>query len=276
MMSSQSELLNQRYGQQKKPNIMMNSTIELLLKHKSTRHFLDQPLGHDEIHTLVAAAQSASTSSNLHQWSIVVVTDPELKSQIFDLSSGQEKSYNQYIKQAPAILLWIADLSRNHQIVKEKNQDVIVHDYLDSFVMATIDATLAAQNAVIAAESLGLGICYIGAVRNRAKELATLINLPQHSYITFGLVVGHPDLEQAAVVRPRPTQDVVLHYNVYDQEKGLAHLKDYEPAFQDFRKKGNLLEKTWEDSVISSTQFSYLDGRENLRETVESYGFKLK
>lgn len=270
------EILTARYALQNKPEIITNSTIDLLLQHKSTRKFLSTPLDDRHIQTLVAAAQSASTSSNLHQWSVIAVTDTELKSQICNLASGENKTYNQYIKQAPAILLWVADLSRNHKIAQDKGEDLIVHDYLDSFVMATVDATLAAQNSVIAAESLGLGICYIGATRNKAKELATLLNLPQYSYVVFGVIVGYPDPENASNIRPRPEQQVVLHYNKYDQKRSIDSLKNYEKAYHQFRHEVGLFPKTWEESVISSTKFSYMDGRENLRNTLLSKGFKLK
>ncbi|MFJ1299037.1 nitroreductase family protein [Pseudomonadota bacterium AL_CKDN230030165-1A_HGKHYDSX7] len=143
--------LDQRYGAQPKPHdLRWNDTIDTLLAHRSVRAYLPDALPDGTVETLVAAAQSASTSSNLHQWSVVSVTDRELRKRIAAASrTGLED--NLYVEQAPVFLLWVADLSRNHALALDAGAEPVVHTYLDAFVMATIDAALAAQNAVIAA-----------------------------------------------------------------------------------------------------------------------------
>ncbi|WCW86680.1 nitroreductase family protein [Pseudomonas aeruginosa] len=277
MSKEQREVLQLRYGHQKKPeDFILNPTIMTLLSHKSVRNFLADPLPSGAIETMVAASQSAATSSNLHQWSVVVVTDPEIKYQVWELSAGKEREYNHYIKQAPAIMLWVADLSHSYEVVRDQGGDTDVYDYLDSFVTATIDATLAAQNSAIAAESMGLGYCFIGASRNRAKELAELIKLPKHSYVTFGLVVGFPDEEKPSLISPRPAQDAVLHYNYYDDMRFSLHLTGYDSVYREFRKEAGMREMTWRESVTYSTGFSYLDGRECLRDALSFQGLMLK
>ena len=275
--SRQNDLLQTRYGDQKKPNkLIVNPTIDVLLSHRSVRSFLEKPLPDGAIETMVAAAQSAATSSNLHQWSTVAVTDPELKRQVWELASGKDLAKNKFILQAPVLFLWVADLSRSNEIVKESGEELVVHDYLDSFVMATVDATLAAQNAAVAAESIGLGYCYIGATRNHAQQLADLLRLPKHSYVTFGFAVGYPDESANASIRPRPVQDVVLHINHYDAEKSRNGLETYESAYQQFRERLGLSPKTWNEAVVNSTKFSYMSGREKLRAAVSARGFLLK
>lgn len=127
----------------------------------------------------MAAAQSASTSSNLQQWSLVAVTDPELKAQVRKLSAGDSGLANGYIEEAPAILLWVADLSRNHDMTVADGLNPGVHEYLDSFVMATVDASLASQNATVAAESIGLGTVYIVLHETRQKNWPNLFNCPR-------------------------------------------------------------------------------------------------
>lgn len=276
--NSRDAILTLRYGAQTKPShLLWNDQIAALLQHRSVRDYLPDALPDGALESMVAAAQSASTSSNLHQWSVVAVTDPALKAQIADLASGKKKDANEFIKQAPAVLLWVADLSRNNRITCAAGADTKVHDYLDAFVMATVDAALASQNAVVAAESMGLGVVYIGAMRNEAKELAALINLPQHSFVTFGLVVGWPANHPAKpeTVRPRPPQDVVLHHNRYDAEQSMRALDAYETEFHKFREGIGMGQWTWKDSVVYSNKFEYMDGRENLRQTVVERGFKL-
>ncbi|MDF2785236.1 MAG: nitroreductase [Pantoea eucrina] len=269
------QLLTARYGEKDRPeNIIWNAQIEGLLSHRSVRNFSQQALPKYWFKTLVAAAQSASTSSNLQQWSMVAVTDPALKAQVRKLSAGDKGLANGYIEEAPAILLWIADLSRNHDMTVSDGLTPGVHEFLDSFVMATVDAALASQNAAVAAESIGLGTVYIGATRNKAKELAELIQLLAHSYVVCGLVVGWPATDSDAAIRPRLPQSVVAQHNFYSACHLDAHVRSYEEAFHAFREGLGMKDKTWKQAVQgAATSLDYMDGRQNLRETLEERGF---
>lgn len=273
-------VLKQRYGSELQPeNIIWNDTIELLLSHRSVRTFLPETLPPGTIETIVAAAQSASTSSNLHQWSVVAITDPTLKEKIAETSRKGSKfgMGNPYIEQAPVLLLWVADMSRNNHIAKTDNGKAEIHDYTDAFLMSSIDVALAAQNAAIAAESLGVGIVYLGAMRNNAKEIADIINLPEYSYVVFGMLLGKPDSDRLSSIRPRPNQKFVLHYNGFKKDQWKDELESYEKAFMNFREENNMKKKTWKENILfSSNNIDYLDGRENLRQTLEEKGFKFK
>ncbi len=265
-------LLEQRYGQGQTPRkIIWNDQVKHLLRHRTVRKYLKDPLPEGALETMVAAAQSASSSSNLHQWSVIAVKDPAVKSELYRVSGWG----NPFIEQAPAFLLWVADQSRNNAIARDQGGNAPVHDHLDAFVMATIDTTLAAQNAAIAAESLGLGVVYIGGMRNRSQEVADLLGLPEYSYVTFGMVVGYPAPDAQTRLRPRPPQDVVLHHNRYQKERA-AGIAAYEAPFQDFRKDLGMKQKTFvEAAAQSANDMAWMDGRENLRATVEARGFKL-
>lgn len=280
MNARQQALLDARYGaEQPKPNnIIWTPQVEALLNHKSVRTFLPEALPDGAIETMVAAAQSASTSSALNQWSLVVVNDTVLKQQISDtVARSVPVDRIPWIEEAPALLLWVADLSRSAGITQDAGREPVVLDYLDSFLMASIDAALAAQNAAVAAESLGLGIVYLGVMRNIAKQIADIINLPDYSFITFGMAVGLPDGARISNVRPRPAQPMVLHYNQYEQGCYRKYLESYETAYQSFRRRQNMSDKTWTGSVIeSATSLEYLGSRNKLRETVIKRGFKLK
>ena len=273
-------LLELRYGktQQKPNNIIWTPQVEAMLSHKSVRTFLPDALPEGTVETMVAAAQSASNSSGLHQWSVVAVTDQALKQKLADTVARTVPTDRiPYMEEAPVVLLWVADLSRGAEITREKGGEPIVFDYLDSFLMASVDASLAAQNAALAAESMGLGIVYMGLMRNAAKEVAEIINLPQHSFATFGMVVGKPDTNRTSSIRPRPAQPVVLHFNRYDHERYRKYLEGFESAFLNFRTSQKMKPKTWRDAVHeSATSMSYMGGREYLRETVQFRGFKLK
>lgn len=100
--------------------------------------------------------------------------------------------------------------------------------------------------------------------------------MPQYSYAAFGLVVGRPDTNIPSTIRPRPAQEFVLRFNHYDEKQAQEHLEAYEAAYKTFREQVGLYDKTWRQAVVLSTAFSYMDGRENLRESVVARGFKLK
>lgn len=272
------DLIASRYGDQHVPkNIIWNDQIEGILNHRSIRHYLNKALPEGWLETLVAAAQSASTSSNLQQWSVVAVTDPELKSKVRTLAGGRDGQGNGYIAQAPAILLWVADISRNHDITVDAGLNPSVHEYIDSFLMASLDAALAAQNASVAAESIGLGTVYIGAARNRAQKLAALLNLPRYSYVVCGLVVGWPDPDVQTNIRPRLPQQVVVHHNRYEAKDLNMHIDAYEEVFKTFREGLGMKGKTWKEAVQgSATSMEYMDGRQELRTALEERGFGFK
>lgn len=271
-------LLTGRYGSQDKPdNIIWNQHVEHLLSHRSIRNFLPDALPDGALETMVAAAQSASTSSALHQWSVVAVSG-EQKTRLHDLiASTIPTDRIPWISDAPVVLLWVADLSRSNAITNTAGADPVVHSYLDSFLMASVDSALAAQNAAVAAESIGLGIVYLGVMRNASKELADLIGLPSHSFVTFGMAVGRPAPARKTDMRPRLPQSVVLHHNHYQAGSHVSALSGYEEAYLAFRKAQGMSEKAWQDAVIeSATSMEYMSGRENLRDTVTARGFRLR
>ena len=276
----QQSLLEARYGaaQQKPDNLIWTPQVEALMSHKSIRTFLPDSLPDGAIETMVAAAQSASNSSALNQWSLVAITDSVLKQRISDaVAHSVPVDRIPWIEEAPALLLWVADLSRGAELTQDAGKEAVTLDYLDAFLMASIDTALAAQNAAIAAESLGLGIVYLGVMRNISKALAEIINLPQHSFVAFGMAVGIPDASRTSRIRPRPAQPMVLHYNHNEQGRYRAYLDDYEAACQAFRTSQRMSSKSWAGAVVeSATSMDYMGGRENLRSTVQMRGFKLK
>ena len=132
--------------------VAMNPVLETILTHSSCRAFLPDRIPPATLEAIIAAAASAATSSNLQVWSLMVVEDPARKSRLAALAGGQK-----HIEQSPTFLVWLADLARLETIATQ-NQAVLegIH-YLELFMVALIDAALAAQNAVVALESLGLG-----------------------------------------------------------------------------------------------------------------------
>jgi len=262
-----------RYGTANGPtSILWNDTIARLLEHKSVRAYRSEPLPDSVVPTLVAAAQSAASSSNLQYWSVVAVTDVERRKQLAQLAGGQ-----QHIIDAPLILLWVADLARAHDIASRNDAPAEGFVFLESFLVAALDAALAAHNAVIAAESLGLGTVYIGALRNRPEEVAAIIELPSNSAVVFGLVVGWPDAERTPGIKPRLPQSAVLHHEHYSSAVQAAAVERYDGTARVFQQSQGQPAVGWISQVLQrGASAAALHGRDRLADALKALGFGLR
>ena len=168
--------------------------------------------------------------------------------------------------------------SRLEQVAQKVGEEHVALDYLEMFEVGVIDAALAAQNAVSAAESLGLGTVYIGAMRNRPEEVAAELQLPPRVVAVFGLCVGTPDPTQPAAVKPRPPQSVVLHNETYSLPAQAAGLETYDTVMSDFyASQGMKVRGTWSNhSAKRVRDTAALSGRDRLVEALHQRGFKLK
>jgi FMN reductase (NADPH) len=187
----------------------MNKTIETILNHRSIRNFKDEPLTDEQIHTIVQSAQAASTSSYLQAYTIIGVKDPVKKKKLAELAGNQS-----YVEENGHFFVFCADLYRHENIGKWEEADVIPSlESTEKFMVAMIDASLAAQNASIAAESMGMGICYIGGIRNDLEAVSEVLQLPHRVIPLFGLAVGHPAADSS--VKPRLPLNAVYHEDAY-------------------------------------------------------------
>lgn len=211
----------------------MNETIETILNHRSIRSFTDEPLTDEQIETIVKCAQMASTSSYIQAYTIIGVKNKETKKRIMSLSANQP-----YIADNGHFFIFCADLNRHILAGKMENIDVTTSlESTEKFIVAVADATLAAQNAAIAAESMGLGICYIGSIRNGIEEISKLLKLPPFVIPLFGLAVGHP--AKITDQKPRLPLEHVYHEEKYeqDEEKLIDQLKQYNEVVSSYYEK---------------------------------------
>jgi len=199
---------------------MTTPTIELIRRHGSVRHYKPDPVAPDIIEALVAAAQRASTSSNLQMTSVVAVTDPAVRRRLSELCGGQA-----HVAQAPVFLAWCADLKRLDRACELRGYTQVTA-YVENFLVAAVDVAIAAQNAALAAESLGLGICYIGSIRNNVAAVIELLRLPRLVFPIVGMTVGWP--ATTPTVRPRLPLSAVLHWEHYDAAPKDAELAAYD------------------------------------------------
>ncbi|KAI5920928.1 oxidoreductase [Camillea tinctor] len=276
-------LVNARYGitngsEDNAPHSFSDTkshpALELLLQHKSVRQFLPQetlPAGTLEL--LVAAAQSAATSSNLQTWSVVATQDVKRKDEAARLCGDQD-----FIRAAPLFLVFCADLSRLTKASQQHQTPGVGLEFTEMFLMASVDASLAAQNVVVAAEALGLGACYVGAARNRPREVAELLHLPLRVIALFGLAIGVPDPAQPASVKPRLSQAEVLHRETWDDGAQARNLSAYDETLDDFNARQSRADApkwTYRSAHRIATVES-LHGRDILRDVLQERGFDLR
>jgi len=263
--------LQARYGEAAATlNVLDSPVLQAMLSHRSIRHFLPNALPEHTIETLVAAAQSAPTSSNLQTWSVIAVESQERRSQLADLTGPQK-----HLAVAPLVLVWLADLSRIERLGRLQGRDPVGIDYLDTFLMGVIDAALASQNAVVAAEAMGLGTVYVGGIRNRPEEVAQVLGTPQHVFPVFGLVVGRPDPARQTAVKPRLPQQAVLHREQYQVPADQAcEIGDYNAALRHFMRANKMKEMDWSEQVVDRLLTPQaLTGRHRLYEALRHAGF---
>ncbi|WP_138495134.1 oxygen-insensitive NADPH nitroreductase [Paenibacillus pinistramenti] len=246
-----------------------NAVIELLMKHRSIRKYTGRPVDRSTLEQIVAAGQMASSSSHVQAYSVIAVTDPERKAKLAQLCGGQA-----YVQECPVFLVWCADLHRLKDAAVRYMPELESHEGLtENFIIGTVDASLAAQNAAVAAESLGLGIVYIGGIRNRIGEVTGLLELPELVYPVFGMCLGYPD--QEPVSRPRLPVGAVLHTDRYDKEEADRHLEAYDKTMIQYisERTGGARDTAW--TRLMADKITGL-ARPHMREYLEQQGFKLK
>ncbi len=198
---------------------MENPTLDLIQRHASVRRYSPDPVSDSVIDTIVSSAQCGSTSSNMQAFSVIVISDVDKRRRLADLCGNQ-----QFIADAPIFLAWLADLARIDRACELRGYTQVT-EYVENFLVPVVDCTIAAQNAALAAESLGLGICYVGAIRNNITEIISLLELPRLTFPITGMTLGWPAKELN--IKPRLPLSAVLHREVYHPDQD-APLLEYD------------------------------------------------
>jgi len=221
----------------------MNHVIETILQHRSVRRFEDKPLEREQIEAIVKSAQASSTSSFIQAYSIIGVTDKQKKQKLAELAGNQS-----YVAENGHFFVFCADLYRHKMIGDMENADLSESlESTEKFMAALIDTALAAQNAAIAAESMGLGICYIGGIRNDLEAVKEVLKTPEYVVPLFGLAVGYPD--QETDLKPRLPLEHIYMENEYEQNQNVLEqqLKEYNKTTSDYylERTGGKRADTW-------------------------------
>ena len=194
----------------------MNNTIKELMERKSTRQFSGREITNEEKETIFLAASNAPSAGNMQMYSIIDVTDQNMKERLAVLCDNQP-----FIASAKMVLVFVADYIKwtdAFEIAGANPRTLGKGDLL----LAIEDTVIAAQNAVTAAESLGIGSCYIGDIMENHDQVKELLNLPDQVYPACMLVFGYPTEEAKNRVKPKrfPLKHLVFEntYKRRDEE----------------------------------------------------------
>ncbi|MCR4857854.1 MAG: nitroreductase family protein [Bacteroidales bacterium] len=206
----------------------MNDTLQTLYNHVSIRQYTDQPVAEETLRQILRAACSGSTMGNMQLFSIIVTQDDEMKRKMAPFHFNQPMA-----TQAPLILTFCADFHRFNRYCEFRQAETEAYSNLQSYHWAVTDALIAAQNACVAAESLGLGFCWLGTITYNVDKFVEVLELPRHVVPVACITMGYP------AVRPALTQklpvEAMVHretYHDYD-ETSINHIYEEKEASEE-------------------------------------------
>ena len=251
-MAAENGLTEGRYGFDLEIPADVPDGVQALLNRRVIRKYKTNPISEQTMALLLSAAQSAPTKSNLQQYSIVIIRDPEVRNAVSELVPSMP-----WVRNAPVIAIFLGDVRRIRRLAEIRGH-TYQNNNADTFMNAAVDAALAMQCFITAADYLGLGTCPISYVRNRIDDLAEVLDLPDGVFPISGLCIGYPD--DAGYVSMRLPQKVVVHQDLYNDDDLETDVKDYDdrnherfaltPTKQRHTDKYGVLEKcTWSENV---------------------------
>jgi len=195
----------------------MNETIKLLMERKSVRQFVQEPMPREDVEAILNAAVQAPSAGNMTLWTIINVTDPQKKAALAKSCDNQP-----FIATAPLVLVFCADYRRWFEVFKtlDLGEELRVPAEGD-FMLATADTIIAAHAAVVAADALGYGSCYIGDIIENCDTQREILSLPEYVKPVCMAVFGKPT--QTQIDRKKPPRfkiEDVVHENSYKKEQG--------------------------------------------------------
>jgi len=237
--------------------------IDLLLQHRSIRKFNSRAIDQDLLERILLAGQAAATSSFVQAYSLIRITDSHLRVKLAELSGQQT-----YVADCAEFFVCCADLARNEAVCRQAGVPADP-GYIEQLIIATVDTSLMAQNMVISAESVGLGTCYIGGIRNNPQQVSDLLNLPDFVYPVFGLCLGYP--AHNPETKPRLPKSIWVQENAYQPSDFDTELKKYDQAVREYYKTrtGNRKTISWTEQMQT---FLTKESRPHMLEFLQSRG----
>ncbi|MDR0298419.1 MAG: nitroreductase family protein [Streptococcaceae bacterium] len=216
----------------------MNELINLMQKHASVRNFTEEKIPEDTLKTWINAGRAASNWKNFQSYSIIVVSSQAQKDALF--AHQPQKA----IKNCSHYLVFVGDLKRAETAVTLNGGDFQPAG-VESLLISSIDAALAAENVLLAAESGGFGGVMIGLIRDQSSEISDVLALPDYTYPLFGIALGKPARRND--VKPRlPYESVVMPETYQLQDETV--IRAYDKVQEDYA-GARRLDTTWSERI---------------------------
>ena len=237
--------------------------MEQIKQHTSIRKYEHKPIPEQVMDDIFTAIQMAPSWINGQQYSVIRVTDDSVREKLVALAGNQ-----QYIAEAAEFLVFCADFNRIQKACEYEgvNFEVDSPDYL---TIATTDLGIALGQAIIAAESFGLGTVAIGGVRRATEDITELLGLPKYVLPISGLCIGYPD--EKPLVKPRLPLETIIHTNTY-KEITREQLESYNEEMLSYMKKRGAT-STWTQGVANFYSKGYSAYR-SVVDSMKKQGFK--
>lgn len=181
--------------------------FDLINTRRSIRKYKPDPVPDDLLEQALAAGLRASSSGNMQTYSIIVTRDRALREQLYEPHMEQSM-----VLDAPVLLTFCADFRRMRHWLRLNDAPDNFDNFM-SFMIAAIDATLASQNVALAAEALGLGICFMGSTLANCDRIGRLLCLPPGVFPVVGYSLGWP--AENPTPRDRLPLDGIVHQETY-------------------------------------------------------------
>lgn len=187
----------------------VNPTLDLYTRRCTVRRYRPEPLDAGDLERIVEAAQRAPTGASGRIYSVVSITDRGLRERLATLSGDK-----QHIRDAAEFFIFCVDVYRARRLIEHRGGTFAPGPGV-TVLYGTMDALLAAANLATAAEALGYGTCFIGAVLNHLDVIARELQLPQGVLPVVGLTVGVPAEKHKPQRKPRLPPGLIFHENRY-------------------------------------------------------------
>lgn len=225
--------------------------FNLANSHRSIRSFTSQDIEESLLNDILMTGLRSSSSGNMQTWSVVVTRNEANKRRLYELHVEQEM-----ILEAPLVLTFCADVFRVREWLRINDSKQSFDDFL-GFLTGTVDATIAAQSVSLAAESVGLGICYMGTTWWAADEIIELLALPKGVFPVTSLVMGYP--AENPGLRDRLPLELMVHQERYhrlsDEEIRTGHAEREEKAWARYNAIDSVRQKLAEAGITKVTDY---------------------
>jgi nitroreductase len=245
-------------------------SMELLNQHVTIRKFKNQTVPQKLIESVLYSGTRASTTGNMQVYSVIVTQEEKRRQELAPLHFNQPVAVN-----APVLLTFAADFNRFSKWCQFNSAEPGYNNFI-SFITATIDALLVAQNVCVAAENNGLGICYLGTTTYNAGEIITLLDLPKLTFPVTTVALGYPD-ENPGLTDRIPLEGVI-HYEKYVDynEARIRELYAYKESLDSMKQFVTENDKETLAQVFTDVRYKKKDNEffsEKMLKTLKDQGF---